>query len=220
MKFVHTDFNNQINFEEGSINYLIVENPILMCELYQCLNGDDKKLILSDNEKPLNISKSVKFIRDPISLEFNEKSILTALNSIARVKLHESDYMRKNMELWSLIDKYFIELFEEIDVPITFEQSENMDGLLKLINIKINEEYENLLEKLVDYLGIMFELCNIKVAVICNIRAYLKYEDIKRLYDMVLLKKWNIMCLDYLVPNDKIEEEKYYVIDQDLCEIF
>lgn len=220
MKLVHSDFKHQIIFKENSINYLVIENPMLMYEIYQELFYDCKKLVLSEDNKPINIKKTLEVIRDPVSLEFTQKSVVNALNNIVRLKLHESEYLKRNMELWSMIDKFFIELLEEIDIPIVFDQTENMDALMKIMNIKVNEEHSSLIERLVDYLDILFRLCDIKLVVIFNIRAYLSIEEISKLYEMVFLEKWNVLCLDYMVPIDKIKEEKYYIIDKDLCEIY
>ena len=83
MKLVYSAYGIIFELEENKVNILVIENPTVLVEVVGRLNeqceGKDGEFILSNENKILNISKSVSFVKDPFSIDCNNRKILTKL---------------------------------------------------------------------------------------------------------------------------------------------
>lgn len=80
MKLVYPDYTYQMNFIEGKVNVVVIENTSefrhLIEEILMQIDGNDGRFVLSDNKEILKIPNNIQCIIDPFSLELNNKKIL------------------------------------------------------------------------------------------------------------------------------------------------
>ena len=83
MKLVHPEMDYALLGNENVCMEWIIENPQTFSsyvqEIRQQCNGEEGKFVLSHGDKELNFAKSVELIFDLLSVDCNDKRILTKL---------------------------------------------------------------------------------------------------------------------------------------------
>jgi len=187
-------------------------------ELKEQTNGAEGNFILSDSNE-LNLSKSAIVIIDIFSLSLNNKKLLnTVYNEIKSKTLEEEMYLRST-ELITAIEKYFDEIRYMMDYPLTF-QNVDFGGLFKAIDLKVEEQYESFLEKLIDYISIIQSLYHFSFIAFVNLKSFLAAEELVQLYEFFNKDKINVLLIENTNNSIQLDNEQVYIIDEDLCEIY
>lgn len=219
MRLAHPDLEFYIDETENSANVLVIENEnFLYGFLYELKNQIDSgygKFVFSEESKIVSASKSVFLITDLLNTDMNNKKILSRIYSDMAEKAIEEDNYEKTARLLSALEEYISELTNEFDTELEYTVPAP-DNLLKIFNIKVEDEERPLTEKLTDYLSLLHETFNIRFFIIFGLHSFLSSEDLKLLYDFTFLKKYAIMSIEHSVP-ELLECEKAFVIDWGLC---
>ena len=81
MKLVYTTLQSNIEIESGIFNSVIVENQNYYYQLVRDLklqmDGKEGGWILSNNDKPLVVSKNIELFTDYFDINCNHKTIIT-----------------------------------------------------------------------------------------------------------------------------------------------
>ena len=78
-------FENKIEFKEGIVNVFEIYNQKLFSEIINTINNqcngedDDNSIVLMENEKRLNIEKTIYLLTDLFNIDFNAKKILNKM---------------------------------------------------------------------------------------------------------------------------------------------
>ena len=88
------------------------------------------------------------------------------------------------------------------------------------MDIRIENFYSNLLEKLTDYIAAEAELLGTKCFIFVNLKQFLSYEELAELYKFAYYAKVYLLLLEGSFTESRHESEKHYIIDNDLCEIY
>lgn len=223
MKLVHPDLQFQIRFDGGIIPVVVVESPVrlrmIQRELLAQWQGDEGKWVLSEGDQEFAISKSVELVLNPLQLDENQRRIMNAfLQSLGKTATNAA-YWKKGQELNDIVQAFFAEL--EMEYPFEYQINAEIDfpALAKAMGIRINSEYENDLERLLQY-GILSEnVIHTKVFVLFHLHAYFTENEIEQFYQEVLFRKWNVLFVESSVKR-RVSGERYYIIDEDNCEIY
>lgn len=220
MKLSCVRFQNQIIFDEKSINVLIIENPgelsYFICEIIDEINGDDGDLCLSDDLSIIDFSKGVELIINPFVLNINNKYMIGKLHSDLKKKAYDSDnYVQINEMKTVLVSTINTFLMNEVQ-SLTFSEEVDVVGLFKLLDIKFDQS-ESLLENICDYITVYKEYTEVQLFVFVNLKSFLSCDEIKKLYDFVLYKKIQILLIENKVYDNE-NNEIIKIIDSDLCE--
>ncbi len=224
MKLVHPELENQIVFSENKINILTVENKNffikLIEELLQQINGDEGSFILSENNKELEISKFCQMIIDPFNLEFNNKKIVNTIYSkLKDLTIDEFHYL-ETLNIKRDILKYIDRIIFDYDIPLEVDNDFDITALFKALNIKVENENSSLLEKLMNYISLLTDLTNTRLFILLNLKQFFSYDELKAFYSFVNYTKISVLLLEAVFIEPKHEDEKHYIIDTDLCEIY
>lgn len=80
---MYPDIDIVIDTDEDYVNSIIIENPNIMSAMIQDINeqiiGNNGISVVSDNNKIMEISKSVEIITQFIPFEINKKSLMNKL---------------------------------------------------------------------------------------------------------------------------------------------
>lgn len=221
IRFTLNEASNYLSWDENHhLNELVIESPTLFRKVVKNFSIDlNESNYFTESGKQLN-SKYIDFISNPFQLNFNnKKAITTLLKLLVKQSTSESFYNETN-SFKSYIIKYLDELIyaENFNFEVESDPDFSIDAIAKAINIHIVGDEDNFVDLLVDYLGMMAELSDIKLFAFLNLRAFLESEDLD-----VLLKSINNHQLDVLFiesqQQDVIPNTGRLIIDKDLCEI-
>lgn len=89
--------------------------------------------------------------------------------------------------------------------------------LFKLLDVKIDTQYENLLDKMISYLKILADLGDVSLLVVLNSATFFDREELQEIIQMARYLKINILFVEKREPEDWYADEKRYIIDKDNC---
>lgn len=205
--------------QENIISVLVLENQSIytefMRELLQTVDGGENAFVLYDNEKKMNVSKTVEVIFSPMLLDMNSKRIQQYLFSELKGLSDEIGYEKKERINTEVVD-YLDLLSQKIPFPIRFKLELDEALLYKQYDVRIEYEEELLLEKVINYIQIQSVLCGTKVLIFINIKAYFTDEQLQEIYKSAFYNKIYLILLENNNRNC-MYEEKYYIIDRDKC---
>lgn len=223
MKLVHPELSFQIDFSDVEIPIFVVESPIrwrtMQRELLAQNQGADGKWVLSEMDEEIKISKFVEIIINPIQLDENQRRISNAfLQSLSKTASNEI-YWKKGQELNAGIQTFFSEL--EMYYPFEYHINPEIDfpALAKAMGIRIENEYGNELERLVQYCILTQEIMHTKLFIFYHLHDYFTDAELRLLYKEIQTRHWNVLLVEPLM-HEKIVGERHYIIDRDNCEIY
>lgn len=219
MKLVHSEYDIKIELKENIVNLLVIENREIMSELvgeiYNQCNGSEGRFTLSENLKELKFEKEASMVLEPFTINCNEKKVITKLYKEIEELALENLYV-ESMDLYSCIIKYSNELCQMVPYNLTTRTDFTPLDIIKLSNIKIEEDDSTLFEKIINYLGVMSSICRIKLVIFVNLKTFLNHEEIDELYKYANYNKIHLFLIESIYHKDNICE-KTIVIDKDKC---
>lgn len=224
MKIINNDWQRQIVLEDNLIHTIVFENQKYyrenILELIRQHKGYEGNFILSNNNKEVSFDKNSYFICDLFNIDINNKKIITKVHG-ELLKIVTDDITEYN-KIVSYIREYFETLVFNNNLDLEYNDEIETNSLLKLGDFKIQFEESNYLEKLIKFLKVLVELCNIKVIFIVGLYRVFSVEEVEKIYKEVCLNKINIINIESEYQNIKKSDcynEKVYIFDQDNCEI-
>lgn len=215
----YSELSLELNVNDYRPLVIIAENEKtfaqLVCDIKNSVENSIEAFLISEKEKSLNLSKEASVIVDPWSIDCNSKQIKTRLYQL----LLEIDQEQNNesfLQLRTDMFRYVEELTEHIPYSISYNMQLDPTALFKSMDIGIDIQSVDFLERIVEYMKLMQSLCKIKVLFLVNIKSYLPDEQVELLYKEA---KYINLQLILIEPIEKsaILEEKVVIIDRDNC---
>lgn len=224
MKIINNNWQRQIFLEDNLIHTIILENKKYyrenILELIRQHKGYEGNFILSINNKEVSFDKNSYFISDLFNIDINNKKIISKVYG-ELLKNVVDDIVEYN-KITSYIREYFETLVFNNNLDLEYNDEIEANLLLKLGDFKIQFEESNYLEKLIKFLKVLVELCNIKVIFIIGLYRVFSVKEVEKIYKEVCLNKINIINIESEQQNIKKSDcynELVYIFDQDNCEI-
>lgn len=224
MMIAHPMFDIPIEFVENKINVLVIENKRVFVKMISDLISQkeqgDGDFVLSKNFIPIPISKNMEIINNIFSINPNDKKILTGIYSQLEKEAFSSDFYINTNEQIINLKRYIKELVDTSNLNLTYNEEINISSLLKLTDVKIEYEEISLLDRVVEYMDVLMEYSRINCFVFVNIKAFFTDEEMISIYRHCFYKKINILLIESRYMDKKLEDEKIYILDEDLCFIY
>lgn len=224
MKIINNNWQRQIVLEDNLIHTIVFENKKYyresILELIRQHKGYEGNFILSNNNKEVSFDKNSYFISDLFNIDINNKKIITKV--YGELLRNALDNIAEYNKIISYIREYFETLVFNNNLDLEYNDEIEANSLLKLGNFKIQIGESNYLEKLIKFLKVLVELCNIKVIFIVGLYRVFSVEEVGKIYKEVCLNKINIINIESEYKNIKKSDyykEILYIFDQDNCEI-
>lgn len=221
-KLVYGKYDISMNLEENSVNELIVENPSVLAEIVQELTaqaeGAEGGFILSEDEKILSVEKNLVLIKDPFSVDINQRRMLTKLYEELEAYTKDSLFLEVE-DFYHAYIRYMNGICEKSGLFLTYEEEPRSEDIFKLAKLRIDSQTESLAEQLADYIKVCAELLRQEVFVFLNLKLFLTKEEVKALYQECFYRKVQIVLIE-AVFTEKMPQEKVYLIDKDKCIIY
>lgn len=219
MNLVNAEYNISIKLEENRAAILVIEEKglrfKLVDELYRQCMGEEGNFVLSDNTQILKMNKTADILMNPFSVDYNSRKVLTKLYQEIEARGNESFYEEKqkiNSDVLTLFDKIMLNVSYNISCKLELDLIE----LCKIYSIVIESEGDSLLEKLMEYMKVMSQLCSVKLFIFLNLTLYLNQEEIRTLYEFASYQKIYLLLIEYVMPRE-ISDEIGCIIDEEGC---
>lgn len=219
MRITNAGENLVIDIQDGRIPVLVLEHAQTFSEIIRDIycqsQGGDGNIILSENGSLLTFSKTAMMISDYFSLDFNQKKILNTLYK--NMQTAAADFTMEKDKLTGQA----INLLEKIIASVRFDHVAynfelDWNTLFKAFEVRVEEDYASLPEKLISFMHICAELMNLKLLIFVGLKAYVSDDEIKQIYEMAAYLKLNLLLIEP-VERKVLNQEDYYIIDKDRC---
>ena len=222
MILAHPSINSQLCINDSNITEWIIESPELftkyLCELCSQVNGSEGLFVLSEEDKELSISKVVEIISNPLTIDINDKKILTKIyNELQSLANDETMYLRTR-EIVSALQEYFYELEHNYETTLVIDEDIELPALFRVLGVKTESDSLDFFEKLIQYIKIQNVILNKKLIVLVNIRSFLTNEQLEQLFLFMCHNEIKLLLYES-IQRDFTESTKKYIIDVDQCEI-
>lgn len=219
MTLNNTTYNFEVSLQENEINVLCIENAIafrnILSDLWNQTQGGEGGFILYDRGREKSISKDTICIINVFSLDYNDKKILNRI--FQEIKIQAEETLQEEIAQTNSCMIDFIEKLIALEpYNLDFDYEMDIITLLKAFNVHLDENIDSLLEKVVNYVRLLHQVCHINVFFFVNLRQYFTQEELKQIYEMAFYEKVHIVCIES-VCLDMLNEEKCLIIDKDLC---
>ena len=219
MRLVHMEMGINILFKDNLVNIIVIENPQFMTkvlqELYLQSEGEQGGFVLSEGDKLLPLSKSLVYVMQPITISLNDKKFLNKIYQEIKEGVEER-YIENKTKINSMIVEFLAQIQEEVVYPLDFEPELDVVGLMKLFDVKIEENKSYLAERIIEYIKLLSQLCGYKVFVFVNLKMYLTKQELKYLYESVFYSKINLILIEN-IDRGINDDEEGCIIDKDGC---
>ena len=223
MKLINEDLNNEIIFEENKVNLLVVENKKKFVEFIQeiikQINGNEGKFFLFDKNTELKIHNKVEIIKDIFDLDINNKKILNKIYHELEELSIDSEFLLETKNMESNLLKYIYCLIEKYDYPLEIIEGLDLKEIFKLLSVKLSLCFSNKIEEILEYIDLVSRILKKEIFVLVNFHIFLEKDDIVALCRECFYKKIKLLFVENQKPDIINNEEKLFIIDNDLCEI-
>ncbi|MCM1061537.1 MAG: type II-A CRISPR-associated protein Csn2 [Eubacterium sp.] len=220
MKLVYPFLNLDMNFEENSINSLIIENQNMFSEIitdfYNQIEGYEGKIVLSENYMPIEIRKIVELITQFIPFTLNKKELLTKLYGEIQKNAVSPEMLERTNGILAELERYIFDISNIFENEPECTVSSDIVPLLKMFNTSFSENGKELCEKLLDYFELAERYKNKKLFITVNLRSYIDDEKAELFFKNVIMRKTVLLTVENYAYK-KLAYEKRTIIDEDLC---
>ena len=222
MKIKFYFFEEFIDLEVGKLYTITIENRKILHDfekyLFNEFEGNNDYLLLMDNNKIIDHKKNIYFLSNFYDMDLNNKKNLLALYK--QIKVNHNDELKERFEqLTSNINDFFEFINFESEFDLTFDSNILIDDVLKLGDLRFNNENDSLFNSFISYLEIINSLFNINVFVVEELHKYFSNDDLIKA--MNELKYHGIILINIEKDNnfEGIVDEIRNYIDIDYCTI-
>ena len=219
MKLVNTLYDLEFDLIENQILVLSIENHLVYSNILETLwkqyKGENGDFILSDESKELKLSQKMECIYNIFSINTNDRKIITKLYqelTFQNDTLLQEESVLFKQELISYLDK----VVSTVPYNLKYNFDTDLSSLMKSISVEIDDDSDSLLEKMMQYINLMNQICGVNIFVIPNLKAYFSTEEIIQLYEFTIYNKIYLIVIE-AIQTPHIEGEKCWIIDEDLC---
>jgi CRISPR type II-A-associated protein Csn2 len=221
MKIAYGKMTNVIEIQQDKVVSLVIENPKalyeFLIELKNAIEGTDTQIVISENDKPIEISPKVVLITDFVNFTINQKSLISKiLSELEKTSKNEPFYTR-SQEILSSFENYIFDMASSLPCEISCEKL-NMSSVLHSAGIVVLDEYDTLEERLLAYMDLARELEKKELFIFVNVRCLIEHKRLQLMVDTALLREHKILFIDSM-EYPRLAQEERTIIDNDWCEI-
>lgn len=221
MKFVYPEIGKVFDTDIGKINTLVIENQALLIKLlsdiYGQIEGIDGKSVLSDNKGILPMSKFAELLTQFVPFELSKKALISKISSLLEKKAVAEDMYLETMELLSSIERYLSKLSFDFNCNPIFQKI-SINSLIKASGFELNEAYDSLGEKILDYFELVRGFDHDKLFITFNLRSFLSDSETQLFIEDILKREIKLIMIESS-ERKLLSSENRLLIDSDLCEI-
>lgn len=223
MKLSSDLLESPIRFEEDCVQVLILEHPFMMrkfvSELCAALGGEENGCQLYWDLEPVLLSKYLEVVFNPIQVEINNRKVLSALYQQLKEQAYDETMYVKTQAFLGQFETYISALTSASEEALTFTPEFDWSALFKLVNVKVEEDADSMLERIQGYISWTSRVLGKTVFAFINLKSFLTDEELKMLYTFCLYEKVYLFLIESADVRKRLVGERTRVVDCDFCEI-
>lgn len=220
MKLIHADWSFQLELQEGVVQRVIVEDPIIfrkmITDLRCWLAGESDKWVLSEQGKICNGAKCCELIIDYFNLDINQRKMINTLYEEMESIINMSELLVK----WKMISAEIREVLEDAidstDYNISCTEPD-LKSLFKMTDVRFRDDCQGELEHLLEYQQLAGAVKGIKLFILINATTFFGKQEMMYIYEQAKYKKYQLLLLDTQNMEVNQTEENKLFIDKDCC---
>ena len=222
-KMVHPDWEFTICLSDGSSSLLVIENPIRLrgtvMDLIKQSNGEEGEFILSDDNKQLDIHSRLIVVTDPLNADPSNKRVTASVAQQIKEIIVSPDHLLEANDLISHMERFAETIEDDYRLNVSHQEYDSAN-LYKVLNIQLQVEYENELERLLEFMNVFHDVCGVDCFVFISIFSLFSEEEIGVLVSEATANKHNLLFIEGCEPSFVPEGTTKLIIDRDSCQIF
>ena len=222
MKLSHPFLNNPIEWKDFCINSFVIENSKMLREFSKEILEQERGLpgrfVLSDELDILDISRNAEIVSDTLKIDTgsNKKIITAIIKELSEIAINEN--YSDVVALYQAINSTISNVIFSSGKDIIFDDINDISQILKLYNVRPDEEGLSLAEKVLLHMELCEKYLNKKLFVFFNLRSYFSRDELNTLFQDIVYRKYNVLLVErYDYTALSLEQKR--IIDIDLCEI-
>lgn len=225
MKLKLNGFENEIEFEEETVNVISVNNVECFRNIISSINSKilgeeiNEVFLLNDEKEELDMNKEVLMVLDVFNIDYNSKKILSKIYELIEEKIVMNQDFEIDNKIFELRN-YIVEEINELPFEFIMKDEIKIMDILKMYSLKIDSDnYNKLTEKIEFLIDIISTLKIAKILIIPNMKLFLTDEEVVEVYKYSLYNNVNLLIIE---RNDrkKLKYEKKLVIDENFYDYF
>lgn len=220
MKWVYNNIGHVLDFNEGSVKELLVENKPLFFRMVNSMamqmEGAQGDCVLSVADKPVEFGKYADLTVQFAPFQLNRKALLSKLYTALEKQALAAEKYYQTAELLGGLERYVLQLAEDFPFDIHCQKLA-VGPIIRALAPEIEEGDKRPLEKLFAYMELVRELDRDKLFIMVNMRSYFSDDEMDCFAESAVLHDFKVLLLENSA-SDKLKHAQRYVIDNDLCE--
>lgn len=221
-KLINSNWEHQIKFNDGSTSLLVIENSDVfrkyIMTLQSQINGEDGPFVLSNEKEIISIKERISFALNPLTVEIVDKKVQTKITALVKNYMLNEGHYESMSAVLTAIESFALDIEEEFPFDITHTEPD-ISALIKLLGFSLKVDYQDEIERLLEYTNILHDVCNIDYFVFVSLYDYFSQQTIETFCKECNMNKHNILLIERH-NQDVPKEGQKILIDSDLCEIF
>ena len=222
-KLVHPDWDFQISLSDGSSTILVLEKQTLFRStvvgiMNQC-RGEIGDYVFSDDKKQFDLQDRMIVVSDPLNADPSNKRVSNAISQQIKDIIVSSDFYKEANDLVNHIER-FADSIEETHRLNLAHQEYEISSLHKILNLQLQVEYENELERIMEFMNVSHDVCGIDCFTFVSLLSFFTPEEINTLVNEATSNKHNLLLLEGYEPDYVPVLTRKIIIDKDDCQIF
>ena len=220
MRFAWSFLNETLTWNDGGVQTLIIENkPMLRTfleTLRQQAEGMRGVLVVSEDNRVLEFTRTVELLTDPFLLPLSSKKITNRLLQAAEEA--GEPYGDELVRLTIQINELAAKISTSMEYNVTYKELDDFEELYKLMGFRADEENSTLPERVLEYLLLARGLLGKKLFICYGLHNCMTDQEMTLLCKEATYRKLCLLLVEAVQPNPS-SYEKITLIDQDLCVI-
>lgn len=224
MKLAYPAFSDVIHVGGPQMPTVVIENRRLfrtvICDFHHALQGAATELILSKDERVVDVAKNAELLTDFIDFDINRKPLLNKVLAELEKTAVSPEYYVRTQQLLAEIERTADEWAFSYPCDIV-SGGLSVSNLLKALGIRIRSDYEGHageVEKVLDYMELVREFDRDKLFVTVNMRSFFDEDVMGAFLKTAVSHGFQVLMLESQAY-PRLELEKRITVDEDLCEI-
>lgn len=223
MKIKFFEMENAVEFREGLISVLEIENKVLfknaVLHLYKISQGEESDVAVSVlNGDDAELLKNFELVTDIFSI--NESAINNKIVKYLSAELENSEYRVEIFEALEALKSKILHYFDDIPFELCYNDNVSIVDLLKDFSPKLDSQVNfNYLNALNNYLKAVKMLKINNLIVFVDVKKYLTDVELRQFYENVFMLDLAVLLIES-THAELIEGYEWKLqVDNDLYEI-
>lgn len=220
MRFVHPDMGFQAETGLPGIQSIVIEEPRCFREIIGDIalqiRGEAGLSVLSEENQPVDMAKMAELLQDLLTFDINSRQLQSKIVSSLEKESVAPEHHMRTAELISALERHIDDLAFSFPCDIQCLKL-SFPSILKAVGIGVRDEYEDRLEKLIDYMELIREFDREKCFFTVNFRTYFTDEETDLFMETIESHGFHVIMLEGC-SHARRNRERRITIDKDLCE--